>query len=55
MNKQHKTIMIIIIIYKLGYCYLQMYFPHSGECVAVIFEVFISYCKHQEVTLKNMY
>lgn len=31
--------MIIIIIYKLRYCYLQKYFPHSAECVAVIFEV----------------
>lgn len=39
MNKQHKNIIIIIVIYKLRYCYLQKYFPHSAEGVAVIFEV----------------
>lgn len=37
MNKQHKNIMIIIIIYKLRHCDSQMYFPHSAECVAVFF------------------
>lgn len=48
--------MIIIIIYKLRHCHLQLYFPHSAECVAVFFERKIcKLCEHQEVTLKNTY
>lgn len=41
MNKQHKNIMITIIIYKLTY-----------KCVWLCFlkSIFISYCEHQEVT-----